>query len=142
VVKQALVGGIPRVRCLLLKLKPKPLRSPPLSSYRLVVTWELILSPDPKGRFILLLLRARMGGDHAPIISASQHQRSGRGSAILRLSIGHVKCLKHAFVTHGKFQCIECYNQAILEEVRGWMLIPCLVCDTMFEGDRFLIGDL
>jgi hypothetical protein len=55
VVKQALVGGIPRVRCLLLKLKPKPLRSPPLSSYRFVVNWELILSPHSKGKFILPL---------------------------------------------------------------------------------------
>jgi hypothetical protein len=53
VVKQASVGCIPRVQRLLLKLKL--LSSPRLSSYRFVVNWELILSPDPKGRFILLL---------------------------------------------------------------------------------------
>jgi hypothetical protein len=55
VFKQALVGGIPRVRCLLFKLKPKLLRSPPLSSYRFIVNLELILSPHPKGKFILML---------------------------------------------------------------------------------------
>ena len=54
-VKQALVGDIPRVRCLLLKLKPKLLRSPRLSPYRFVVNLELILSPDAKGKFILPL---------------------------------------------------------------------------------------
>jgi hypothetical protein len=55
VVNQALVGGTPRVRCLLLKLKPNLLRSPRWSSYRRVGNWELILSPDPKGKFILQL---------------------------------------------------------------------------------------
>jgi hypothetical protein len=55
VVKHALVGGIPSVQCLLLKLKSKLLRSPRLSSYRFVVNRELILSPDPKGKFILLV---------------------------------------------------------------------------------------
>jgi hypothetical protein len=55
VVKHALVGCIPRVQCPLFKLKPKLLRSPPLSSYWFVVNRELILSPDPKGKFVLLL---------------------------------------------------------------------------------------
>jgi hypothetical protein len=54
VVRQALVGGIPRVQCLLFKQQPKLLRSPPLSPYRFLVNWELILSPDPKGKIILL----------------------------------------------------------------------------------------
>ena len=51
--KQPLAGCIPRVQRLF--LKPALLRSPDLSSYRCVVNWELILSPDPKGRFVLLL---------------------------------------------------------------------------------------
>jgi hypothetical protein len=53
--KHAIVGCIPRFQCLLLKQKPKPLRLPRWSSYRFVVNWELIFSPDPKGSFISLL---------------------------------------------------------------------------------------
>jgi hypothetical protein len=53
VVKYALVGCIPLVQCPLLKLKL--LRLPRSCSYRFAGSRELILSPDPKGKFILLL---------------------------------------------------------------------------------------
>lgn len=96
VVKQALVGSIPRVQCLLLKVKPKPLRSPCLSSYRFVVNRELILSPDPKGKFILLLqmlqLPASISGSHAPILFAFQ-------DSAVRMSERHITPLNRIRVT-------------------------------------------
>jgi hypothetical protein len=50
-VKQAVVGCIPLLDCLLLEAKMlQPLRS---RSYRFVVLWERIPCPDPKRRFIL-----------------------------------------------------------------------------------------
>ena len=52
VLNQAIRGGIPLVQRLFFKLKL--LRSPDFCSCLCVVKWELILSPDPKRRFIFL----------------------------------------------------------------------------------------